>query len=124
MTLLEWIISRPLSRKLIERVLDNQHFVFLPQTWAEYYGAKSKDNVVFKRMHKSVFDRVIDLQTFFTIVTGNKPKELHVGYREIGEIKKESIDVPIYSAPSGGMVGTLIEMPVFQENKSHHMEIK
>jgi hypothetical protein len=123
MTIPEWMPNMP--KEFIAQIRNNHKFMFLPEMWYKKLEvAPRNDRVVFKRMHKSVLDRVIDLQTFYSIVTGKQATEIHVGYRELGEIKKETMDCVAYSSPINGVLGKFIGMTAFIKKTSHHMEIK
>jgi len=78
---------------------------------------------------KPIFDRVIDLRTFYTLLMGVEPKELYIGQDEWRELMIEQRDVGIVERSSAyrivhprAMLGQLCGMAVFKKDAKHHLE--
>lgn len=81
------------------------------------------DRVVFKRMvtKRTFMERLIDMQVFFTEITGMEPTKVIMGHKQQRELDLELKD--LIMMPHRGWVGMLVGMNVYFDGCDSRLEV-
>lgn len=116
--------ERKTTKGFIDTLIGN-NFPYMEDLWRKFDDWNPSDRVVFKRVPpKDTFiNRVIDMQVFFTQITGREPTKVIMGWKQQREMQNELQSLHMIMMPHKGLTGRLVGMDVLFVLEDSRLEV-
>lgn len=117
-------IETEIAKGFISRMIEHH---FPNPGWADdiFNKRPRSDRIVFKRMvpKSTIIERIIDMRTFLTILTGKEPTKVIMGHKQQRELDLELRDLHMIMMPQRGWKGMLVGMNVYFDGCDSRLEV-
>lgn len=119
-------IKNEVTEGFIERFLTGRAAGYMEEFYSKLEDWKPTNRVILKRMlpqKQKFLDRLIDMQVFFTEITGREPTKVLMGWKQQRELQSELRSLHMVMMPHKGWVGILCGMKVFFVLEDSKLEV-